>query len=411
MPIRYGRMASSPFAFFRGAASGMAWDLASVESSGLTVQLCGDAHLANFGGFGSPERELLFDVNDFDETLPGPFEWDLKRLVGSFAVMGRERALKSGKREALIGDVVRSYVQAMTTFASMPNLQVWYQRLEEEDVAERWQEHVTSADAVRFRKRLAKAHHHDSLRALSRLTTTRNGTPQFISRAPLLVPLRELEGRESPEQEAALLHEAMRRYRAALSPDLRQLVESYRLVDAARKVVGVGSVGTRCWVVLLLGVDERDPLVLQLKEAGPSVLERHLKPSRYQHHGRRVVEGQRLLQAAGDVFLGWDRVDGFDGQRRDFYVRQLWDWKLSVDLARISVPALRAYAGMCGWMLARGHARSGDRVAIAAYLGSGTHATDSLVQFAESYADQTAVDHAELREAIDRNAVRAYEGI
>lgn len=411
VPIRYGRMVSSVFAFYRGAASVMSRDLADAPSSGLQVQLCGDAHLANFGGFGAPDRDLLFDVNDFDETLPGPFEWDLKRLVASFTLLGRDRGLGAGEREDLVAATVMAYRDAMKAFADLGNLDVWYLRLDEADVVQRWSATVTPEAGKRFQARAEKAHSKDRMRALARLTTSVDGEPRFLHRPPLLVPLRDLLDHDVGEEEARRLDEGFHRYRATLAPHLRHLLESYRLVDTARKVVGVGSVGTRCWVALLLGVDDQDPLVLQVKEAGPSVLERHLPASHYEEHGRRVVEGQRLLQAAGDEFLGWDRTVGLDGKPHDFYVRQLWDWKMSADLKTIVPSAMRAYAEAAGWILARGHARSGDRVAIAAYLGSGKSAVRSLTAFAEAYADQSALDHAVLRDAIDSGRITAVEGV
>jgi uncharacterized protein (DUF2252 family) len=389
VPLRYGRMLASPFAFFRGGAAVMAADLAQAPTSGFEAQLCGDAHLANFGVFAAPDRRLVFDCNDFDETCRGPFEWDLKRLVASVAVAGRERGFGRKERRLALLASASGYRRAMRAFASMRNIDVWYSRI---DVEPRLAEIRGGLEERRRRqvdRNLARARSKDSLRALRKLTWDDGGELRIISDPPLITPLEELT--DAPDAEAQL-QGVLAAYRETLGDDRRHLVSSYRYVHAARKVVGVGSVGTRAWIVLLLGADSSDPLFLQAKEAQRSVLEPYAGASPYDNHGRRVVEGQRLMQAAGDAFLGWVRVEGFDGRERCFYVRQLWDGKGSVDLERISVGDLATYAALCGEALARAHARSGNRVAIASYLGSGEVFDKAMARFAESYADQNERD-------------------
>ena len=416
VPIRYGRMAASPFAFFRGAALQMATDLSHTPDTGLRVQACGDAHLANFGGFGSPERELLFDVNDFDETLPGPWEWDLKRLAASLAVAGRAAGLdRAGRRDVLLAGV-RSYREAMRRFAEMGNLDVWYSILTAATLTQ-----LLSADnlarqkavAKRVRKAQAKAETKDSIKAFAKLTTVVDGRLQIVSDPPLIVRAVDLLGPRDADEMHQRVHEMVGRYRATLPDDRRHLLEGYRMVDIARKVVGVGSVGTRCWIALFEGRStDRDPLFLQVKEAGASVLERFVGKSRLRNHGRRVVEGQRLMQAASDIMLGWVHADrGLDYQQRDFYVRQLWDWKFSVRLDPSSAALMSPYAEMCGWTLARAHARSGDRVAIASYLGRGDRFDRAIAEFAEAYADQNDRDHKTLLAAIKSGRVKAESGV
>ena len=390
VPLRHERMLESPFTFYRGAAAIMAADLATMPTSGLRVQACGDAHLANFGGFAAPDRTLIFDMNDFDETVPGPFEWDVKRLAASFEIAARSRELSSKTARALVRQAARSYREAMAQFATMTNLDVWYSRLDTQAVLARWRSQVGPADVKRFQRTAAKAQRKDSLKALSRLTQQVEGEHRIVNDPPTLVPVTDLAG--DPEVFLAWLHERYRMYRQSLEHDRRHLLEGYRIVDFARKVVGVGSVGTRCWIALLLGKDHDDPLFLQVKEAEASVLEPFAGKSRFANHGRRVVEGQRLLQSAGDILLGWTRAEGIDGVERDFYVRQLWDWKVSPTLETMTPEILRIYAQLCGWTLARGHARSGDRIAIAAYLGTGVGFERAIADFAAAYADQNDRD-------------------
>jgi uncharacterized protein (DUF2252 family) len=409
VPIRHARMAASPFAFFRGAAAVMAADLAATPVSGLRVQACGDAHLTNFGVFAAPDRRLLFDLNDFDETLPGPWEWDVKRLAASFAIAGRERSFKPKRRAAAVLAAVASYREAMRTFADQTNLEVWYARLDVEDELAKLEGEADPEEEKRLRRNVAKARGKDHLRALGRLTQVVDGELRFRSEPPLMVPVDEL----LPAAEGADLREGLgvvtENYRDSLPPDRQHLFDGYRFRDIARKVVGVGSVGTRAWVLLFTGADDSDPLVLQAKEAEASVLEPYAGASRFRNHGHRVVEGQRLMQAAGDIFLGWCPAVGVDGRQRDFYVRQLWDWKRSADVDAMSPEAFAIYARLCGWTLARAHARSGDRVAIAAYLGGGDSFDMAIGEFAEAYAEQSERDHAALLAAIDEGRLEAKE--
>lgn len=412
VPIRYGRMLTSPFAFYRGAASVMAQDLAPTPRSGLHVQLCGDAHLANFGGFASPERELVFDLNDFDETHVGPFEWDVKRLAASFEIAGRHREFSDADRRAALLGVVRAYREAMRGFAELRNLDVWYSRLDVTQLAAEIRAAHDKAMGKRLARNAAKARTKDSLKAFAKLTHEVDGERRIVSDPPLVVPLAELLPEDEARDATDELHELIRRYRSTLQRDRRHLLEQYRFVDIARKVVGVGSVGTRCWIVLLLGRDDADPLFLQVKEAGPSALEGPLGRSPFQNHGQRVVEGQRLMQASSDIFLGWIRVtQGLDGLQRDFYVRQLWDWKTSVDLEAILPKGLLLYATVCGWTLARAHARSGDRIAIAAYLGKGDVFDRAVADFATAYADLNERDYDALGEAVHSGRIEAQEGV
>ena len=411
VPIRYGRMLVSPFTFYRGAAAVMAADLAHTPSSGLRVQLCGDAHLSNFGGFASPDRDLVFDINDFDETLPGPFEWDVKRLAASFAVAGRDRGFDDGQRRDVVMAAMREYREAMRRFADMRHLDVWYARLDVGEVLARWGASAPKKGVKRARKTVEKAYAKDSLRALAKLTRRVDGELRIISDPPLIVPLTELFPDVEAERLEKEVRALIRSYRRTLQGGARELLEGYRYVDVARKVVGVGSVGMRARIVLLLGRDEQDPLFLQVKEALPSVLEPFAGKSRFANHGQRVVEGQWLMQAASDIFLGWIRVTGADGVKRDFYVRQLWDWKASAEIDRMVPSGMRDYAGMCGWTLARAHARSGDRVGIASYLGSGDVFDRALVDFAEAYADQNERDYAALDAAVRAGEVAAETGV
>jgi uncharacterized protein (DUF2252 family) len=407
VPIRYGRMSASPFAFFRGAAAVMAADLAGTPVSGLRVQACGDAHLSNFGAFAAPDRRLVFDLNDFDESLPGPWEWDVKRLAASFAIAGRENGFKRKERSAAVVEATRSYRDSMRAFASQGNLDVWYARLGVESVMGEIDAEPKLTKQVR--KGVAKAHAKDSMRALEKLTHVVDGEPRILADPPLIVPAEELMAAEETRDLEQVLLAVLDSYRASLPEDRQHLLDGYRFRHLARKVVGVGSVGTRAWIVLLTGADDADPLFLQAKEAEVSVLEPYAGASRFENHGQRVVEGQRLMQAASDIFLGWCPAVGFDGRQRDFYVRQLWDWKRSVEVERLTPHGLELYARMCGWTLARAHARSGDRIAIGAYLGGGDAFDSAISEFSEAYADQSERDHAALVEAIGSGRIAAEE--
>ncbi|MFJ3230170.1 DUF2252 domain-containing protein [Streptomyces sp. NPDC086787] len=396
LPVRYGRMAASPFAFLRGAAAVMAADLASQPNSGLTVQLCGDAHLLNFGVYASPERSLVFGLNDFDETFPGPFEWDVKRLAASVMVAGRENGFPEDRVRAAALAAVAAYRTSMHRLARLGELAVWYEHADAESV-------LSIARSARRRRRVAstltRARRRTSLQALGKLTETVDGQPRIIHDPPLLEP--------AGAPDTASLRKIFSDYRSTLAEERRVLLDRYRFVDAARKVVGVGSVGTRCFIVLLAGRDHADPLFLQIKQATRSVLEEHLPGGPYIHPGQRVVAGQRLLQASGDIFLGWTTGP----QGRAFYWRQLRDMKGSADIAGITVSGLREYAGLCGATLARAHARSGDRVAIAAYLGAADVFDHAVADFARNYAEQSAADHTALGAAITAGVVPAAPGV
>lgn len=394
VPIRYERMLVSPFAFFRGAAAIMARDLAELPHTRLQAQLCGDAHLSNFGMFAAPDRRLVFSVNDFDETLPGPFEWDLKRLAASFSVACREQGIEA---EPINRRVARAYREAIRTFAGMRTLDVWYARADVEELARRWGPTAARKQRKRFERDVAKARGKDSLRAFARLTEVVDGRPRIAADPPLIVPVEEIAGTDDLEEG---IRSILRSYRRTLPRDRRRLLERFRYAHAARKVVGVGSVGTRAWIVLLLGAGDHDPLFLQFKEAQASVLEPFLGAGEFRNHGQRVVEGQRLMQSASDILLGWLRVSGFDGEDRDFYIRQLWDQKGSVVIETLDAGAMDAYGRLCGWTLAHAHARSGDATAIAAYLGSSGKFDRALAAFADAYADQNERDYAALRAAV-----------
>ena len=412
VPIRHGRMAASPFAYYRGAALPMAADLASTANSGLMVQLCGDAHLSNFGGFASPEREMLFDINDFDETAPGPFEWDLKRLAASLEIAARTRGFDGQTVRAVVTAGVRSYQQAIREFAVMSNLAVWYSRLNVAEAIQRWGGAVGKKVVEQVGRNIAKAQTKDQIKARNQLTTVVDDELRFRSDPPLLVPVDELFNEAESQELRDTIHQAIRSYRRTLQGDRRHLLESYRFADLARKVVGVGSVGTRAWVALFVGEDNNDTLILQAKEAEASVLERFVGKSAFANHGQRVVEGQRLMQAASDIFLGWHRVTrGADGRPHDYYFRQLWDWKLSAAVETMSPELLGAYAQLCGWTLARGHARSGDAVAIGSYLGGSETFAQALADFAGAYADQNDADHQALVDAIADGSVVAESGV
>jgi uncharacterized protein (DUF2252 family) len=400
LPIRYWRMSASPFTFYRGAAAVMAADLAATPTSGLRVQACGDAHLSNFGVFAAPDRRLVFDLNDFDESLPGPWEWDLKRLAASFEIAGRENGYGRKQRDAVLATLGRQYRAAVRGFAGMRNLEVWYARLDEDAIREQLR-NAGQKLSRKAEKGAAKARAKDSLRALGKLTEQVDGEPRIVSRPPLVVPLEELLPEDDKIDVEAMLRGILERYAETLKGDRRRLLETYALRHVAHKVVGVGSVGTRAWILLLTGRDDEDPLFLQAKEAQASVLEPYAGASEFENHGRRVVEGQWLMQAASDSFLGWCPVVGIDGRRRDFYVRQLWDGKGSTEVEGMPPAGLEIYARLCAWTLARAHARSGDAVAIGAYLGSGESFDLALAEFSRLYADRNERDFAALKEAID----------
>jgi uncharacterized protein (DUF2252 family) len=422
VPVRHGRMLVSPFTFYRGAATIMAADLAGTPTAGLQVQLCGDAHLSNFGAFGSPERRLLFDLNDFDETLPGPFEWDVKRMAASFTVAARNNGFGKADARAATQASVAAYRETMADFATIGTLAIWYAHLNEDDLlkavgsaaAEASKASKKAAKAAKrvaksARKGAAKARTRDSLQALSKLGEQVDGQYRIVSQPPIVVPARELAATYglSADQLEQVVREQFRAYRATLRDDQRQLLERFQPVDMARKVVGVGSVGTRAFIVLLQGRDQQDPLFLQVKEATRSVLEGHLRKSRYKQHGERVVRGQRMMQAASDIFLGWTR--GADDNRY-FYWRQLRDMKASAEVESMLPGALAFYARTCGWTLARAHARSGDPIAIAAYLGEDDQFDRSMVDFAKRYADQNELDYQAFADAIRSGRLEALEG-
>jgi len=411
VPIRYGRMIASPFAFYRGGAMIMATDLARTPSSGLQVQLCGDAHMSNFGVYASPERRLVFDINDFDETHPGPFEWDVKRLAASLAVAGRDNAFSSKKRRRIVLAAAAAYREAMSDFAGQGNLSVWYSHANMDDVLSQIGSELDSKRKARTQAALDKAHNRDSLQALAKLTTKVDGHARILSQPPLLVPVEELWGEQEAKVTYERLRDLLRSYRRTLQWDRRHLLEQFEMVQLARKVVGVGSVGTRAWILLFEGVDGGDPLFLQAKEAQASVLSGFVKTSGFKNQGERVVNGQHLMQASSDIFLGWQRTEGPDGIERDFYLRQLRDGKGSVVVEELLPDGMQFYGRICGQALARAHARSGDRVAIAAYLGSSDRFENAIADFAEVCAKQNVRDHAALADAAATGRVVAQAGI
>src|SRR5271166_1752077 len=418
VPIRYGRMLVSPFTFFRGAALVMASDLATTSQSGLHAQVCGDAHLSNFGLFASPERTLMFDVNDFDETLPGPWEWDVKRLAASVVIAARDREFTEKEASTAALEVGRSYRHEMSRLAGMSTLEVWYSHIDVAAVLAELEAAAAASKskadrhmASRTAKMTAKARTRDSLQALDKLTQVVDGERRFISDPPVLVPAEELFPQFESNEFFELLHQLLRSYRRTLQTDRRHLLEEFQLLQIARKVVGVGSVGTRAWVVLLVGRDENDPLLLQAKEAEASVLEEFVGKSGYATHGERVVAGQHLMQAASDIFLGWEQAESPDGVTRDFYLRQLRDWKGSVEIEGVIPPGLIKYAGVCAQALARAHARSGDRIAIASYLGSGSTFDRAIAEFSETYADQNERDYESLKQAAASGHITVESGL
>src|SRR5664280_2384405 len=422
VPIRYGRMLVSPFTFYRGAALIMASDLSTTPRSGLNVQACGDAHLSNFGVFASAERNLVFDVNDFDETLPGPWEWDVKRLAASLAIAGRDRGFSDKERADVVLDAVAGYRTEMAKLATMRDLDVWYARMDIEKVlidlgdelgltGKKHADKSLSKAKAQADKTLAKARTRDSMQALDKLTEVVDGETRFVSSPPLLVPIEELVSEDQSAVLTERMHDLLRSYRHTLQSDRRHLLNQFRVVSIARKVVGVGSVGTRAWVLLLVGSDGKDPLLLQAKEAQESVLARFVGKSEYANEGERVEAGQHLMQASSDIFLGWDQVEGIDGVKRDFYIRQLRDWKGSVDTDQMTPQSMAVYGRLCGWTLARAHARSGDRIAIAAYLGSGKAFDNAIVSFSETYADQNQRDYEALKKAAADGRIVVESGL
>ncbi|WP_333736538.1 DUF2252 domain-containing protein [Streptomyces sp. IBSBF 2806] len=407
VPIRYGRMSESPFRFYRGAAAIMAADLAETPCTGIRVQCCGDAHLLNFRLLASPERRLMFDINDFDETLPGPWEWDVKRLAASLVIAGRANGFSAKERASVVRTAVRSYRERMREFAGLGNLDVWYTRFEADELQKAFAPHLDADTRERWDATREKARAHDTLQVFDKLTHVVGGQRRIADDPPLLVRLESLLPKAESGALETEISRLVERYSQSLQSDRRFLLETYRVADVARKVVGVGSVGTRCWIVLLLGKDDEDPLFLQAKEADESVLAPYAGPGGYRTQGERVVAGQRLMQATSDIFLGWERTTGIDGRRRDFYVRQLRDMKGIAVTENMSPKRMSLFAWLCGATLSRAHARSGDRIAIAAYLGGGDVFDRALATFAELYADQNEKDHQALLDAIRAGRVQA----
>ena len=416
VPIRHGRMLESPFAFFRGGALIMAGDLAGSPTSGVTVQLCGDAHLSNFGLFGTPERQILFDVNYFDETLPGPWEWDVKRLAASFEVHGRDRGFSSEDRRAIVMAGIREYRGRMRAVAGMGTLDAWYDHLEvgrllAEIREEARRDRLPMRDARAAARLVEKARARDSVRVMAKRAGTVDGHLRILADPPLIVPVEDIVTPGGQWDDAVhLIKRLLLSYRRTLSRE-HHPIEEFRYVHTARKVVGVGSVGTRCYILLLVGRDDRDPLFLQVKEAQASVLERHLRRSEFSHHGQRVVMGQRLMQAATDIFLGWKRIKGLDGVTRDYYVRQLHDWKGGAEVEALRVASATLYARVCGATLARAHARWGDRIAVASYLGKGDAFDRAIAGFAVTYADQNERDYEAFTAAVRSGRLEAQRGV
>ncbi|KUL34508.1 DUF2252 domain-containing protein [Actinoplanes awajinensis] len=411
LPIRYGRMLVSPFTFYRGAASVMAADLAPTPVSGFRAQTCGDAHLSNFGFFASAERALVFDINDFDETLPGPWEWDVKRLATSIAVASRANGHNAKQSRRAVLSAAATYRTVLRDFAKQTNLQVWYAQLDVDHLLDRLSSTLSTEQMRNTRTMVDKARTRNSAQALAKLSAVVDGERRIVATPPVVVPVEDLMPDASANQLFDAMQELLEGYSRSLSPDRRLLLGQYRLVHMARKVVGVGSVGTRSWVLLMIGRDDADPLFLQAKEAGASVLEEYVGASEFEHHGERVVAGQRTMQASGDIFLGTRRVNGIDGKDRDFYVRQLRDWKGSVEVEGIRSSGLVTYASICGWTLARAHARSGDRVAIASYLGSSDRFENAVADFAEAYADLNDQDFRLLKQAVRDGLIKVQKGI
>jgi uncharacterized protein (DUF2252 family) len=412
VPIRYGRMLVSPFTFYRGAARIMAYDLAATPRSGLIAQCCGDAHLSNFGVFASPERQLVFDINDFDETLPGPWEWDVKRLATSMLIAARDNGYSSAEQERIVLGTVAGYRSAMRDFAAMGNLDVWYAHLETQKLLTERAAELRPAMMKRTERALAKARTRDSMTTFAKLTEMVDGRPRIADESPLIVPIDKLVGDHSRDEVFDWLRGLLRQFRSSLQFDRRLLLEQFELTDFARKVVGVGSVGTRAWIALMIGHDGREPLFLQMKEAEESVLAEFVGRSEFSNHGQRVVTGQRLMQASSDIFLGWVRVKaGLDGRQRDFYGRQLKDWKGSAEIDQMVPQGMTLYGQLCGWTLARAHARSGDRIAISSYLGKTDSFDKALLAFADAYAAQNQRDYKSLVDAVKSGRVAAQTGL
>jgi uncharacterized protein (DUF2252 family) len=412
VPIRHGRMLVSPFTFFRGAALIMASDLSPTPRSGLTVQCCGDAHLSNFGLFGTPERQLVFDINDFDETLPGPWEWDVKRLAASMLIAAQYNGFSSKDQDQVVLDTVEEYRVAMARFAAMNNLELWYAHLEVDAALVELGPQLQARQVKRTERTIAKARTRDSLSAFSKLTHEIEGEARIVADPPLIVPIDDLAGDSERGELFDRLGDLLGAYRATLQHDRRMLLEQFELVDFARKVVGVGSVGTRAWIALLLGRHRGDPLLLQMKEAEASVLEEFVAPSEFANHGERVVNGQRLMQASSDIFLGWVHVDaGLDDTARDFYGRQLKDWKGSAEVEQMLPRGMSNYGRLCGWTLARAHARSGDRIAIASYLGKSSTFDRAILAFSHAYAEQNQRDYQALVAAVESGRIAAETGL
>jgi uncharacterized protein (DUF2252 family) len=413
VPIRYGRMLISPFTFYRGAAMIMAHDLAATPRSGLNVQCCGDAHLSNFGVFASAERRLIFDINDFDETLPGPWEWDVKRLAASMLIAARDNGYKAKEQDQIVLDTVSQYRQAMRDFAGMKNLEVWYSRLEIEQLLQERAADLKPRAVQRTQKTLDKARTRDSMSAFEKLTHVVDGQVRIVDQSPLIVPLDKLVAGSERDQTLEALRALVRTFRESLEFDRRVLLEEFELADFARKVVGVGSVGTRAWIALFFGRDGQDPLFMQMKEADASVLEEPLGPSEFANHGQRVVNGQRLMQASSDILLGWLRVpeSPLDSEPRDFYGRQLKDWKGSAEIDQLRPEGMAVYGRLCGWTLARAHARSGDRIAISSYLGTGTVFDRAILEFSKAYAELNQQDYKRLADAVKAGKLKAETGV
>ena len=416
VPIRYGRMLASPFTFYRGGARIMAADLAATPVSGVTVQVCGDAHLSNFGMFGTPERQMIFDINDFDETLPGPWEWDVKRLAASFEIMGRDRGFSRADRRAVVMAGVREYRSRMRRAAGMGSLDAWYEHFEVGMLLKMVRKEVnvnrvSKQEAQAFQRDVTKAQTRDSTRVFAKRASEVDGELRIVADPPVIVPIEDIIPAGSEwENPTPIIKKLLSSYRRTLGRQHHPL-EEYRYVHAAYKMVGVGSVGTRCYIMLLTGRDQNDPLFLQVKEAQPSVLERFLGSSTYSHHGERVVAGQRLMQAATDIFLGWQRIKGLDGVTRDYYVRQFHDWKGSADVETLLVTGATLYARICGATLARAHARWGDRIAIASYLGRTDTFDHAVADFAELYAEQNDRDYTAFQDAVAQGRVPAIRGV
>jgi uncharacterized protein (DUF2252 family) len=416
VPIRHGRMLISPFSFYRGAALIMAADLVTTPDSGVTVQLCGDAHLSNFGLFGTPERRMLFDINDFDETLPGPWEWDVKRLAASFEILGRDRGFAPSDRRAIVMAGVREYRERMRQAARLGTLGAWYDQLDAGMLLKlvRQEERVkrlSKQEAQTAERRVAQARTRDSIRVLAKRVGEVDGELRIVADPPLIMPIEDLVVPGSEwEDPTPLIKKLLSAYRRTLGRQGHPL-EEFRYVHAARKVVGVGSVGTRCYLLLLMGRDQNDPLFLQVKEAQASVLEQVAGRNTYPHHGERVVVGQRLMQGATDIFLGWQRIRGLDGVSRDYYVRQFHDWKGGATVENLGVPGATFYARICAATLARAHARWGDRIAVASYLGKRDLFDRAIADFSAIYADQNDRDYEAFRAAVKSGRLIAQSGV